>query len=103
MKRRDALILTLASVVPLAPFSAEAQHARKMARVGRLSPISGATDERVFEGFRQGLRELGWVEGENIAFEYRFAEGRLDRLPALASELVHLKLDVILAGPFRER
>jgi putative ABC transport system substrate-binding protein len=98
MRRREALILTLASVVPWAPFSAQAQHAGKMARVGRLSPISGATDGRVFEGFRQGLRELGWVEGENIAFEYRFAEGQLDRLPALASELVGLKMDVILAG-----
>lgn len=98
MRRREALILTLASVVPWAPFSAEAQQGRKMARVGRLSPISSATDQRVFEGFRRGLRELGWVEGENIAFEYRFAEGQLDRLPALASELVGLKVDVILAG-----
>jgi putative tryptophan/tyrosine transport system substrate-binding protein len=48
--------------------------------------------------FRQGLRGLGWVEGENIVFEYRFAEGQLDRLPALATELVRLKVDVILAG-----
>lgn len=98
MRRREALILTLASIVPWAPIRADAQQGRKMARIGRLSPISSATDERVFEGFRRGLRELGWVEGENIAFEYRFAEGQLDRLPALASELVQLKVDVILAG-----
>ena len=51
------------------------------------------------EAFRQGLRELGWVEGQNIIIDYRFAEGRLDRLPDLADELVRLKVDVIVAGP----
>src|SRR5207244_3584263 len=50
------------------------------------------------ESFRQGLRELGYVEGQNIAIEYRFAEGRPERLPALAAELVRLKVDVIVAG-----
>ena len=98
MRRRDALILAVAAALPWAPSSAEAQRAGKMARVGRLSPISRATDERVFEQFRQGLRDRGWVEGETVAFEYRYAEGQLDRLPALASELVRLKVDVILAG-----
>jgi len=97
MKRRDALILPLASVVSWAARSAQAQHAVKIARVGRLSPISSATDERVFEGFRRGLRDLGWVEGANVTFEYRFAEGRLDRLPALARELVRLRVDLIVA------
>jgi putative ABC transport system substrate-binding protein len=50
-----------------------------------------------FEGFRQGLRDLGYVEGQNIALEYRFAEGKVERLPALAAELVRLKVDIILA------
>jgi len=52
------------------------------------------------EAFRQGLRELGYVEGKNISIEYRFAEGKLDRLPALAAELVRLKVDLIVtSGP----
>ena len=52
------------------------------------------------EAFRQGLRELGYVEGKNISIEYRFAEGKLDRLPALAAELVRLKVDLIItSGP----
>ena len=51
------------------------------------------------EAFKQGLRDLGWVEGQNIAIDYRLAEGRVDRLPDLAAELVRLKVDVIAAGP----
>jgi len=53
----------------------------------------------LLDAFRQGLRELGWVEGQNIAIEYRFAEGRFDRLPDLAAELVRLKVDIIVAQP----
>jgi len=53
---------------------------------------------RLFEAFRQGLRELGWVEGQNVALDFRFAEGRFDRLPALAGELVRLQPDVLVAG-----
>ena len=58
---------------------------------------SAAQAPRV-EAFRQGLRDLGYVEGKNIAFEYRYAEGKLDRLPALADELVRLKVDVLVAS-----
>jgi putative ABC transport system substrate-binding protein len=65
--------------------------------VGILGPRNLSDGAGFFDAFRQGLRELGWVEGQNIAIEYRLAEGRLDRLPHLAAELVRLKVDVILA------
>ncbi len=99
MKRSSVgLILTLILGVLWLPLAADAQRAAKVVRIGRLSPISSSTDGRVFDGFRQELRNLGWVEGQNVVFEYRFADGQLDRLPALAAELVRLKVDVILAG-----
>jgi len=78
--------------------SAPAQPREKMPRIGYLSPGS-ATDpmrERFLEAFRQGLRELGYVEGQNIAIESRWTEGVYGRLPALAADLVHLKVDVIV-------
>src|SRR5262245_22678396 len=82
----------------LAPLAAEAQPAGTMPRIGVLSP-SAPSDPRMqrrLEAFQQGLRELGYVEGQNIAFESRWAEGRYDRLPALAAELVRLKVNVIV-------
>ena len=66
-------------------------------KIGYLSPSSAIARERV-EPFRQGLRELGYVEGKNIVIEYRFAEGKFDRLPDLAAELVELKVDLIVAN-----
>jgi putative ABC transport system substrate-binding protein len=78
--------------------NAQAQLSEKVVRVGRLSPISATTDSRVFNGFRQALQDRGWIEGHNLAFEYRFAEGKLKRLPGLAAELVGLNVNVILAG-----
>jgi putative ABC transport system substrate-binding protein len=66
--------------------------------IGVLSPISAALAARNMEALRQGLRELGYVEGRNIAFEFRYAEGELARLPALAAELVALQPAVIIAG-----
>jgi len=80
------------------PQPARAQEAGRVVRVGRLSPISASTDGFVFDGFRQALNDLGWVEGQNVVFEYRFADGQLDRLPALAGELAQMEVDVILAG-----
>ena len=65
-----------------APLAAEAQPVGKASRIGVLSGGSSTDRRHLIEAFRQGLRELGWVEGQNIAIEYRFAEGRLDRLPA---------------------
>ena len=68
----------------------------KIPRIGYLSPNSPATNPARIEAFRQGLHELGYVEGKNIFIEYRYAEGKLDRLPALAAELARLKVDVIV-------
>jgi putative tryptophan/tyrosine transport system substrate-binding protein len=73
---------------------AEAQQPKKVPRIGFLSPTSD--DSRV-EAFRQGLRELGYVDGQNITIEYRWADGRFDQLPDLAAELVRLKVDLVVA------
>ena len=79
--------------------SAAAQQPKKIAQIGFLYPgLSPGTSYAQLEGLRQGLRELGYVEGKNITIEYRFAEGKLDRLPDLAAELVRLKVDVIVAA-----
>jgi len=69
-----------------------------MARIGWLSTGSTTSHGPLLEGFREGLRELGYMEGRNIAIEYRWAEGRLDRLPQLATELVQLKVDVLVTA-----
>jgi putative ABC transport system substrate-binding protein len=91
-------IAALAFVLVLVGAVAQAQQAKKMAHVGFLSFTSPAAISSRIEGFRQGLRELGYVEGKNIIIEWRFAEGKLDRAPALAAELVRLKVDVIVTG-----
>lgn len=78
--------------------SASARQANKIARIGFLSSLSPSAIAARRESFRQGLRELGYIEGKNFVIEYRYAEGNLDRLPALATELVHLKVDVIVTG-----
>src|SRR5215471_1213999 len=77
------------------PIAAGAQQAAKVARIGYLSGNLAATPYNP-EAFRQGLRDLGYVEGRNVVIEYRDAEGQLDRLRALAAELVALKVDVIV-------
>jgi ABC-type uncharacterized transport system substrate-binding protein len=82
----------------LAAPHAAAQLVDKGARVARLSPISASTEVPILQALRQGLRDRGWVEGQNLTFEYRFAEGNLARLPELAAELVRLKVDVIVPG-----
>jgi putative tryptophan/tyrosine transport system substrate-binding protein len=77
-----------------------AQQPKKVPRIGLLGVVSASAAEGRIEAFRQGLRELGYVEGKNIVIEYRTAEGKLERLPALAAELVRLKVDVIVTrGP----
>src|ERR1700704_5438177 len=80
------------------PLAAHAQQMAKVPRVGWLSPGSRTADENFLAFFHDGLRELGWVVGQNVAIEPRWAEGRFERLPDLAAELVQLKVDVIVAS-----
>jgi putative tryptophan/tyrosine transport system substrate-binding protein len=85
------------AIYALAPLAAEAQQAAKVARIGYLSFSLAATPD-IQEAFRQGLRDLGYVEGRNVVIEYRDAEGKRERHPALAAELVALKVDVIVTA-----
>jgi putative tryptophan/tyrosine transport system substrate-binding protein len=98
MRRRELITLLVGGVVTpaaLRPFKARAQQS-KIRRIGAL--YIGLADAELFKKeLRRGLLELGYVEGQNIAFEFRSAEGKLDQLPELASELVRLKVDVIVA------
>src|SRR3990172_2641395 len=95
---RGFAVFALALSILAAPFAAHAQQPAKVPRVGYLSVLSFTDNPHDLEAFRQGLRELGYVEGQNIAIEYRFGEGRPERLPALAAELVRLKVDVIVTA-----
>jgi putative tryptophan/tyrosine transport system substrate-binding protein len=95
MERR-AFISGITFGLLAAPLAAEAQQAAKIARIGLLGNES-VGGPHLLEAFRQGLRDLGYVEGRNVVIEYRWAEGKFERLPALAAELVALKVDVILA------
>ena len=95
---RRALILAAAAWPALAWAGAViAQAPAKVRRIGLLSGLSPSDATPLLQAFRQGLRDLGWVEGKNISIEYRYAEGRADRLPELAADLVRLKVDVIVA------
>ena len=95
MDRRTFLAGTGAGLLA-APLAAEAQEAGKVARIGVLN--SGSPPAPFVESFKQGLRELGYVDGRNVSIEYRWAEGRDERLPGLAADLVRLKVDVIVAS-----
>jgi putative ABC transport system substrate-binding protein len=96
MERRR-FIEVIAGGLVAAPLAAEAQQAVKIARIGFLTPNMAASPPHVREAFLQGLRDLGYVEGRNVVIEYRDAEGKSERFPALAAELVALKVDVIVA------
>jgi ABC transporter substrate binding protein len=89
------VVATLTLALLAAPPAAEAQRVGKVARLGFLSNISPNADLR--DAFREGLRELGYKEGQNLLVEYRSAEGHYERLPDLAAELVRLNVDVIVA------
>ena len=96
MMNRRAFIVTAGGLLA-APLVVEAQQAAKIAHIGYLAADLAAS-HHLPEAFRQGLRDLGYVEGRDVVIEYRDAEGRFERLPVLASELVALKVDVIVAG-----
>jgi len=99
MNRRDAgLALLLGPLAFIgAPRAAMAQQAGKVYRIGYLSAPSRASVEQVLQAFLRALRELGLIEGQNLIIEYRWAEGKIERLPDLAAELVRQKVDLIVA------
>ncbi|HEU4343167.1 MAG TPA: ABC transporter substrate-binding protein [Candidatus Binatia bacterium] len=96
MKRKMAGLVLSALLLALC-FPALAQQPKKVPRVGHLSAFDAATESGA-EAIRRALRDLGYIEGQNIAFEYRYAEGKWDRLSELAAELVRLKVDIIVTG-----
>ncbi len=96
MRRRE--FIAMIGGAAASPLAARAQQPGRVPRIGYLSPLNRNASAVIRDdAFQQGLRELGYVEGANIVIEYRFADGRFDRLPALAAELVQIKVDVIVA------
>ncbi len=98
MNSKKTFCFVLGVMLVMLCSSAQAQPTNKVARIGFLAAPSRAGMSHLSEAFLQGLRELGYVEGKNIAIEYRWADGKFERLPELAAELVRLKLDVIVAA-----
>src|SRR4030095_9698313 len=97
--KKTITVLTLCATLFALSFPAEAQQPKEVPRIGYLTADSRSARADVrAEAFRQGLRELGYVEGKNLVIEWRSAEGKQDRLPALAAELVRLKVDIIVTG-----
>jgi putative ABC transport system substrate-binding protein len=97
------VICSLLTVFLLTVSLAQAQQPKKVPRIGYLTSSEPALESARSEAIRRALSELGYIEGQNIATEYRYAEGKLDRLPELAAELVRLKVDIIVlvGGPDR--
>jgi putative tryptophan/tyrosine transport system substrate-binding protein len=95
---RLLFVVTVALIIFAAAFTADAQQPVKFPRIGYLNASSSSTNPARIQAFRQRLRELGYVEGKNIVIEYRYADGKLDRLPDLVAELVQLKVDVIVTA-----
>jgi putative ABC transport system substrate-binding protein len=98
MIRGVALGAVLAVSLLAPPLAADAQQAGTVPRIGLLSLTPSSDRPSLLDAFRQRLRELGWIEGQNIVIDYRYAEDRVDRLPDLAAELVRLKVDLIVAS-----
>jgi putative ABC transport system substrate-binding protein len=98
MKKAGVSSILIAVVLLAVAVIAEAQQPKKVTRIGYLSGIDPVTDSARAEGIRQSLRELGYIEGQNVAIEYRYAEGKRDRYPELAAELVRLNVDIIVVG-----
>jgi putative ABC transport system substrate-binding protein len=98
MKRTAVPSILVAVVLLAVGVIAEAQQPKKVPRIGYLSPSDAATESTRSEPIRRALRELGYIEGQNIVIEYRYAEGKVDRFSELTAELVRLKVDVIVAA-----
>ena len=98
MKKAAVPSILVAVVLLAVGVIAEAQQPKKVPRIGYLSSSDAATESTRSEAIRLALRELGYIEGQNIAIEYRYAEGKLDRFPELAAELVRLKVDIIVVA-----
>ena len=98
MKKAARPVILVTVVLLAVAVIAEAQQPKKVFRIGYLSITDAATDSPRAEGLRLALRELGYIEGQNIAIEYRYAEGKVDRAPELAAELVRLKVDIIVVA-----
>src|SRR5437660_12782162 len=96
--RLIGLAVVLSLSLAFAPLAAEAQQTGKVYRIAYLGNSSAALESELVAAFRQGLRDLNYVEGQNIAIEYRWAEGRYDRFPAFVAEAVQLKVDVIVTA-----
>jgi putative ABC transport system substrate-binding protein len=94
--RNKILVCLLSTALLLTGAFAEAQQVRKVARIGFLDVNFPSTNADRYEAFRRGLRELGYVEGENIVIDHRYAEGKLDHVPELAAELVREKIDLLV-------
>jgi putative tryptophan/tyrosine transport system substrate-binding protein len=102
--KKKITVLTLSAMLFALAFSVDAQQPTKVPRIGYLTNTSLSGNAARTEAFRQGLRELGYVEGKNIVIEWRYLEGKPDRLLSLAAELVRLKVDIIVtAGPLATR
>ena len=95
---RRAFIAGITGSLLAAPLAAEAQSPAKLSRVGYLFSFTPAEGKHLWEACRHGLRELGYVDGKNVVLEPRWADGRHERLPMLAAELVRLRMDVIVSA-----
>jgi ABC-type uncharacterized transport system substrate-binding protein len=95
MKRREFIILLVGTAVAC-PFVTRAQQVKKVYRLGILENVGAAKNAANFDALRKGLRDLGYIEGQNLVIEYRSADGRAERFPSLASELAQLKVDLIV-------
>jgi putative ABC transport system substrate-binding protein len=98
MKCTKIFCFVLGAILVALGFSAQAQQPKKVSRIGFLTAATRAGGAHLTEAFLQGLRELGYIDGQNIVIEYRWADGKFERLSDLASDLVRLKVDVIVAA-----
>jgi ABC-type uncharacterized transport system substrate-binding protein len=96
--RKKFTVFTLCALLFALCFPAQAQQTGKVPRIGYLDPSTASGSAVLVDAFRQELTKLGWIEGKNITFEYRFAEQKPERLPELAAELVRLKVDLIVVA-----